>query len=350
MDVSLVSKTGLPDDAIISIRSGAVRRQGAVSGDKPFRFPQVATDGDCVVKVDIMQTIGSGYIVMRPNQNQGKQYEVKFNDTCSCEIEISPTDGSAAPEAAETAATAKTKQDAKAYLEGTGLLPFVQGVLQVVAKQQPQDPFAAMASHFISASDEAVAPQSGGPKSAPSSPKKSPTSPKASEHVAAQDSVETPTQGGEAPGQVASEEAAAETAGTAAAAEQKPAEAAQEEAEAKEQNKEEDIDDHKSDSDVEVQFTATVKGKELTAAANAEVSDQDKPAEESEKPAEVSEDKPAEAVQTSEAPDEQAAEKTEQSAEQPSEAVEKPAEAAEETPAEANETPAEPAGGESPDA
>merc|ERR1719350_1755679 len=99
----------------------------------------------------------------------------------ACEIQIDPT-GAESPSApaADDATTAKTKQAAKQYLEGTGLLPFVQGVLQVVAKQQPQDPFAAMAKHFNSASDEAVALMPGSPKAAPTSPTKAmPESPKA---------------------------------------------------------------------------------------------------------------------------------------------------------------------------
>jgi len=158
MEVSLVSKRGVPDDAIISIRSGAVRRQGAVASDKPFRFPGGVSEADCVVKVDIMQNIGSGYLVMRPNQKEDKQYEVVMsnNSDMACDLAVKPLDASPppAPLSPEEAATAaKTKQDAKAYLESTGLLPFVQGVLQVVAKQQPEDPFAAMAKHFLSASD-----------------------------------------------------------------------------------------------------------------------------------------------------------------------------------------------------
>merc|ERR1719464_2608574 len=93
---------------------------------------------------------------------------------------VKPADGERPSVPEEDAATAaKTKQDAKAYLEATGLLQFVQGVLQVVAKQQPEDPFAAMAKHFLSASDEAVPPEAGSPKAAPGSPKAVPASPKA---------------------------------------------------------------------------------------------------------------------------------------------------------------------------
>merc|ERR1719512_174066 len=89
-----------------------------------------------------------------------------------CELMVKPVDGERpnAPEGDATAA-AKTKQDAKAYLEATGLVQFVQGVLQVIAKQQPEDPFAAMAKHFLSASDEAVPLKAASPKAVPASPK-----------------------------------------------------------------------------------------------------------------------------------------------------------------------------------
>merc|ERR1719499_2862044 len=102
MEVSVVSKRGVPEDAIISIRSGAVRRQGAISADKPFRFPQQVSEADCVVKVDIMQNIGSGYLVMRPNQTDGKEYEVALggNSDMACALSVQPSEG-ASPKAAE---------------------------------------------------------------------------------------------------------------------------------------------------------------------------------------------------------------------------------------------------------
>merc|ERR1740121_473228 len=93
---------------------------------------------------------------MRPNQSGSRQYEVVLGDGgMVCELEINPASGeSHAPAEKEEAAAEATKRDAKAYLESSGLLPFVQGALQVVAKQQPEDPFAAMARHFGSAAVE----------------------------------------------------------------------------------------------------------------------------------------------------------------------------------------------------
>jgi len=171
MEVCLQSSKGLPDDAVISIRSGAVRRQGAVSSNRPFRFPKNVSDTDCVVKVDIMQTIGSGYIVLRPHQSESKQFSISLGkDDMSCELEVKPLDDNAPPlPEAEDAGTASKTKDAKEYMEKTGILQFVQGVLQVVVKQQPDDPFGAMAQHFTSGSNVPGSPKAA--LSQPSSPK-----------------------------------------------------------------------------------------------------------------------------------------------------------------------------------
>jgi len=288
----LKSSRGVPDDAIISIRSGAVRRQGMVSTDKPFRFPQSASESDCVVKVDILQNIGSGYLVMRPNQTEGKQFEVVLggNSDMACELFVKPADGDrpiAAESQDDSAAAAKTKQDAKAYLESTGLLTFVQGVLQVVAKQQPQDPFAAMAKHFLTASDEAS-------PAGPESPKKAPATPKAVEETrpaemaqAAEESAEAATESAKAAAEVLTkpESPKAEATEEATKPESLSAEAAAPEAEAKAETvaepegdkaEPENVDDRKSDALEE--FTSTVKdatlpGGDEGGAKEAEVAD-----------------------------------------------------------------------------
>lgn len=210
MEVCLKGNKGVPADAIISIRSGAVRRQGVVSSGRPFRFPKNASETDCVVKIDLMKNIGSGYLVLRPHQKEGKQYQVLMNDSpdMMCEVEVKPLEGDepALPEQPEDAGTAAKTKDAKAYMEDTGLLQFVQGVLQVVVKQQPDDPYGAMAKHFLSGYECA---ESGSTK-LPQSPKKmqsTPASPKAvpeestEEKASPPEEVPAPTspQGGDAP-------------------------------------------------------------------------------------------------------------------------------------------------------
>jgi len=296
MQVSLVSKRGVPDDAIISIRSGAVRRQGAASTDKPFRFPQNASETDCVVKVDIMQNIGSGYLVMRPNQTDGKEYEVVLggNSDMACALSVKPAEG-AGPAAAESQeeaqAAAKTKQDAKAYLESTGLLTFVQGVLQVVAKQQPQDPFAAMAKHFLSASDEAASPAPGSPKVAPPSLK-------------APDAV--PEASAPAPESPKAEPAEAEAAAGSPEGEAKAApEADAQVEEAADKAEPDQVDDKKSDTLEE--FTSTVKDVTLPAEGDAAAKEQDDTAaKEAEQPQEnqAAPDAAGEAKEAAAAPEE----------------------------------------------
>jgi len=344
MNVSLVSKKNVPDDAIISIRSGAVRRQGAANANKPFVFPQSAVDGgDCVVKVDIMQNIGSGYIVLRPNQKEGRQYEVILGDNdMACEIKIDPTgvESPSAP-AEDDAATAKTKQAAKQYLDGTGLLPFVQGVLQVVAKQQPQDPFAAMAKHFNSASDEAVAPMPGSPKAAPTSPTKSaPESPKAAPEPedkgdSAEAAKESPpadeaAADGAEPGSPKNVEAPDE--GEQKASPPAAEEAAPAEGQAEASKAEDDVDDHKSVDDVDVQFTATIRGKNLAAEAEEEkpTEQEDKSPTEEEKPTEQAEEEKPSEEEEKNTPEEEKPNENPAEEEKPNEQEENPTEEAKE--------------------
>lgn len=212
MEISLVSGTGLPEEAILSIRKGSVRRQGPASCNKPLRFPQKekAPEADRVLKVDIYQKVGSGYIVLKPNQDGTQQYRVALDGgggDMACDLEVKSAAGPAteSAEAAEAlresmrnvvsdacqtgdlqglldgrpasapmrdmeAKPAAKKQDSGEYLKDKGLLHFVQGVLQVVVKEQPEDPFTFMAKHFQSGYGSAVKPDRGTATSRPSSP------------------------------------------------------------------------------------------------------------------------------------------------------------------------------------
>merc|ERR1719296_106562 len=81
MDIKLVSSSGFPQDGIISIRAGAVRRQAVTSSSRPLRFPRppAAAEGsqeDPCIKVDIMEKVGSGYLVLKPLEAGGTRYQV----------------------------------------------------------------------------------------------------------------------------------------------------------------------------------------------------------------------------------------------------------------------------------
>ncbi|CAE8693393.1 unnamed protein product, partial [Polarella glacialis] len=85
MEVCLVNKGSIPDDAILSVRAGTVRRQAQVSSGRAFRFPNSSLK-DNPLKVDILQQIGTAYLVLKPGEGQ---YKLKFQNTAlDCEVGI----------------------------------------------------------------------------------------------------------------------------------------------------------------------------------------------------------------------------------------------------------------------
>lgn len=147
--ISLVSHVGIPEDALLSIRAGSVRRQAALSAGKSFKFPKIGM-AESPIKIDILQPIGTAYVVCKPGHGN---YQAVFQGNCaegmSCEVEISSADEDEKDDKeAEAAEIARTAQDAKAYLESHSILSFVQAVLQTVVKERPADPYALIARHF----------------------------------------------------------------------------------------------------------------------------------------------------------------------------------------------------------
>jgi len=166
LEINLLAKNGISDDAILSVRAGTVRRQALINSGRPFRFPKSSLDGN-PIKIDVMQTVGSAYLVLNPTS---EQYKVSFDKDSQISAELSVrrlADGAGAevkeePAAKEMAVSAK---DAKDYLESHQILQFVQAVLQTVIKERPAEPYGYMAKHFHSGYDQGEAKAS-----APSSP------------------------------------------------------------------------------------------------------------------------------------------------------------------------------------
>lgn len=156
-ELAVIAQAGIPDDAIFSVRAGPVRKQAAVNAGKPYRFPKL-TIAESPIKIDILQPIGTAYIVVKPGHGSYQAiFQGKHAEGMSCEVEIRAPEGEEAadkePEAAENAQAAK---DAKAYLESHSVLSFVQAVLQTVIKERPADPFAHIARHFACGYDPAT--------------------------------------------------------------------------------------------------------------------------------------------------------------------------------------------------
>eukprot|EP00434_Breviolum_minutum_P042702 symbB.v1.2.038025.t1/scaffold5783.1/size36695/2 len=150
MEVNLLSKTGIDEDAVLSIRAGSVRRQAQINSGRPFRFAKGIMEEN-PLKIDILKQVGSAYLVMKPGEDRYKVYfgeDVKMD----LELELKKIDGEVPQEPEEgskkTEAAAGAK-DAKEYLESHKVLQFVQAVLQTVIKEKPENPYDYMARHFM---------------------------------------------------------------------------------------------------------------------------------------------------------------------------------------------------------
>lgn len=157
MEVTLLSRPSLSEDTLVSVRAGNVRRQTPINSDKPLRFPKQART-ESLLHFDILQKVTSGYVVLKPGN---EQYRVAFGEGADIACDVSVKTGleshnERSPE--EDIATAKgvDADDARAYLQSTGVLDFVQALLQVVIKEKPKDPYAFMSSHFSCGFDNAA--------------------------------------------------------------------------------------------------------------------------------------------------------------------------------------------------
>ncbi|CAE7368396.1 unnamed protein product [Symbiodinium sp. CCMP2456] len=171
MEVLLKDTKGVSPETIISIRAGSTRRQVPVSlADKPFKFPcQLSECG--AIKVDFMTVTASARAILRPEGEQDVQLKmVKKSSSEEAvpaeEAEVSLLVRSSSGEGASTAVSpeeraAKKRGLASAteeYLSKHGVLTFIQGVLQGVIRDRPEDPYKYVADQFASASVSKKAP------------------------------------------------------------------------------------------------------------------------------------------------------------------------------------------------
>jgi len=158
MEVCLVSNNGVPDDAVISVRAGTVRKQGTMGASKSFAFP---TGEENRLKFDVMSRIGSGNVVLKPASiDASSLYKVTLSPSMSCEVQIKrsgehpPVTNLGIEDSPVKISAAAGAKEAKDYLESKGLLSFLQGVLHVVIKDKPDDPYTFMARCFMNGFDD----------------------------------------------------------------------------------------------------------------------------------------------------------------------------------------------------
>lgn len=206
MEVEVLGVTGVPKDAIISIRAGASRRQAPVSSltSTPFKFSG-GPAGVNPFKVDVMQPLGGTRLAIKPEggnfavpikgadgvmvnlsvreaksdltsdlfdrldtNKDGVVTRREFYDAMKAEgdkpvlqpidwggepVPIVSPDGKTLPALpkAEDARFPRAANDAKEYLEAHKLLPFVRAMLQTVVRDRPTDPYNFIAEQFRSA-------------------------------------------------------------------------------------------------------------------------------------------------------------------------------------------------------
>jgi len=158
MEVCLLSNSGVPDDAIISVRAGSVRKQGTLGSCKAFGFPNGEENR---LKFDVMSRIGAGNLVLKPASiDASSVYKVTLSDEMSCEVQVNrsgehpPSKNLGIEDSPVKISAAAGAKDAKDYLESKGLLSFLQGVLHVVIKEKPDDPYTYMARCFMNGFDD----------------------------------------------------------------------------------------------------------------------------------------------------------------------------------------------------
>lgn len=166
MEILVDQMDGMPESSIVSIRMGATRRQAPLESlrARPLKFPQ-AHDASCEpLKIDVLQPIASGRLMLQPEVSSyqigletkdeqpmtiGLKFQASPADSNTDSIQIGhgqlPKYGSEQDiQAAVTTEAAARYHDAalsaKEYLDSHRLLQCVQALLSAVLQERPSDP------------------------------------------------------------------------------------------------------------------------------------------------------------------------------------------------------------------
>lgn len=157
MEVSVFNKSGISDQALLSVRAGGVRKQAAISCGKPFRFQEAGEDTD-VLEIGLLEPVANTHIAYRPGQ---QCYLVRFpaSDGCErfCELTVARPEPQAGTAKDDTSPSNDrgAAVEAKDYLEAHGLPSFLQAVLRATVRERPKDPFAFIGQQFLAGFSEA---------------------------------------------------------------------------------------------------------------------------------------------------------------------------------------------------
>jgi len=132
-----------------------MRRQVTTSSGRAIRFPKLSMD-ESPVKVDILQSVGTAFLVLRPGESQ---YNLSFNcpgdqkPMCAefvlRESEIKKN-GDMVKDDLTKPCNKTAAKDAKDYLEMHRIFQVLQALVEVLIKDRPERPYEYMAEHLIS--------------------------------------------------------------------------------------------------------------------------------------------------------------------------------------------------------
>lgn len=160
MELVVLSSQGIPDDSILSIRAGSVRKQAPLSAcDKPFKFPCKVEECDAV-KVEVLSVMGfaRALCVGGPQTHQLNLEAVRsaimppvdgeaaISIRLQAEGEGDRGDGSVRVSPERRKAKILTETDK--YMDKHSVLAALQGALKNLMRDRPDDPMAFLAKHF----------------------------------------------------------------------------------------------------------------------------------------------------------------------------------------------------------
>jgi len=168
MELEVLRTTGIPDSSIISIRAGSTRRQAQISAlEHPFKFP--CKPEECAsFKVDILGQIGTARWSFDPAEDtytlplepSGRIPIEALNAGGAMEVAFAirrMTDDCGAESGESNAWRHRKEIAARDYLEEHNLVNFMQGLLQSLMKEKPDDPYAYLTRRLLTLKDPELA-------------------------------------------------------------------------------------------------------------------------------------------------------------------------------------------------
>lgn len=188
MEFLVLSKQGIPEDAILSVRAGQTRRQIPVSYDKPLLFPSLPMNSN-PFKIDVFLPVATHRMEIKPKISK---YDVSIGDDMSvsfCVKEALEHCGKTSAEirqglTANKSLSSATKQrlqsavEGREYLDEHNLFNFIQGMMKYLLTEKPTDPFDCMARYVLKRrkiAKEAQIPEQATPATSSSAPPATPT-------------------------------------------------------------------------------------------------------------------------------------------------------------------------------